>query len=183
MTKKNTETTNVYERVSKSELFAYMNSSLPTMPEKERLHKAFLRNVDLFKTIRYGKTIILGSGSAKKYIEEERKSNLFQFIVWALFFSVGAGLLMFAAHTIDKQPVLNFSDIMLLFLMISAEGFVASRLIQTFSDKRTLNISEEHIDRGINPDYYEINVEVEDNVSYKTFTQDDNIVIVRTQNT
>lgn len=183
MTKKNTETTHVYDRVSKSELFAYMNSSLPTMIEKEYLHQAFLLNLDLFKTIRYGKTIILGSVAAKKYIEEERKSNLFQFIVWALFFSVGAGLLMFAAHTIDKQPVLNFSDIMMIFLVTSAEGFVFSRLIQTFSDKRTLNISEEHIDRGINPDCYEIKFEVEDNISYETFTKDDNIVIVRTQNT
>lgn len=77
MTKKNTETTNVYERVSESELFAYMNSSLPTMIEKEYLHQAFLLNLDIFKTIRYGKTIILGSVDAKKYIEEERKSNLF----------------------------------------------------------------------------------------------------------
>jgi hypothetical protein len=183
MTKRNTKTTNVYERVSKSELFAYMNSSLPSMPEKARLHQAFLRNVDLFKTIRYGKTIILGSDAAKKYIEEERKTNLFHFIVWALFFSVGAGLLMFTAHTIDKHPVLSFSDILKLVVMVSAEGLVASRLIQTFIDKRTLNTSEEHIDRGINPDYYEINFEVEENISYKTFTQDDNIVIIRTQTT
>jgi hypothetical protein len=183
MTKKNIETTNVYERVSKSELFAYMNSSLPSMPEKARLHQAFLRNVDLFKTIRYGKTIILGRDAAKKYIEEERKSNLFQFIVWALIFSVGAGLLMFLSHTIDKHPVLSFSDIVMLFVMTSAEVFVASRLIQTFVDKRTLNTSEEHVDRGINPDYFEINFEVEDNISYNTFTQDDNIVIIRTQTT
>jgi hypothetical protein len=183
MTKKNTTTTNVYERVSKSELFAYMNSSLPSMPEKARLHQAFLRNVDLFKTIRHGKTIILGSDAAKKYIEEERKSNLFQFIVWALLFSVGAGLLMFIAHTIDKHPVLSFSDIMMLVVMLSAEVFIVSRLIQTFIDKRTLNTSEEHVDRGINPDYYEIDFEVGDKVSYNSFTDDDSIVIVRTQNT
>lgn len=183
MTKENTETTNVYERVNKSELFAYMNSSLPTIPEKELLHMAFLRNVDLFKTIRYGKTIVVGRDAAKKYIEEERKSNLFQFIVWALLFSVGAGLMIFIAHTIDKHPVLSFSDIMMLVVMMSAEVFVVIQLIQTFSDKRTLNTSEEHIDRGINPDYYAIDFEVGDKVSYNSFTDDDSIVIVRTQNT
>lgn len=183
MTKKNTDTTNVYERVNKSELFAYMNSALPTVPEKERLYRAFLRNVDLFKTIRHGKTVILGSDAAKKYIEEERKHVFLQFMVWAAFVAVGGSLLIGFANTISRHPIITFSDTMLLIIMGCAEILVAGFFIKTLVDKRTLDISEEHVDRGINPDYFEIDFEVGDNVAYHSFTKDDNLVIIRTQRT
>jgi hypothetical protein len=183
MFKKNIDTTNVYERISKSELFAYMNSSIPSLPEKDRLHRALLRNVDLFKTVRHGKTVVLGSDAAKKYIEEERKTNLLHFIVWAIFVAVGAALFVFIANTIGKHPVISFSDVVLLILMTSAEVFVVFKLMQTFFTKSLLTISEEHIDRGINPDYFEIDFVVGDKMSYNSFVDNNSLVIVRTQHT
>lgn len=180
MTKKNTDTTNVYERVSKSELFAYMNS-LASTPEKDRLYRAFLRNVDLFKTIRHGKTIILGIDAAKKHIENKMRHVFIQFLTWAMFVSVGACMMVWFALTINQYPVITFSNILPLILMGFAELFVVVFLIRTLVEKKKLNISEEHIDRGINPDYFDINFEINGDVSYHSFTDEQNIVIVRTQ--
>ena len=183
MFNKNVDTTNIYERISKSELLAYMNSSIPSLPEKERLHRALLRNVDLFKTIRHGKTVVVGSEAAKKYIEEERKTNLLHFIVWAIFVAVGAALFVFIASTIEKHSAISFSDIVLLILMTSAEVFVVFKLMQTFFTKSLLTVSKEHIDRGINPDYFEIDFVVGEKASYNSFIDNDSLVIVRTQHT
>lgn len=150
-----------YDKIKQADIFALMNS--PDLSDKERdvLYDAFKEKNELFTTVRFGKTLVVNQVVAKNYINSDfhRFSSIKKFSACLALFT----LLFFTISTsqIDYNPV----SLVLAFLHLSI--FAANLLIafHYHSKECLLELSEEHIDRAINPrspNYNHVDIEVPD---------------------
>jgi hypothetical protein len=159
MKNKSNDTTHVYERISKQELFSFMNSPEASESERGRLYSAFIQNADLFKTIRHGKTIVLGIKAAKKYISDTKKElNMLLIAMIVALLSV-LSVVVLMTEIISYRSI-NFFDISVFIALFVITVFFIVYLFIVGKEFDVLNMSEEHVERGLIMDKYNINFEI-----------------------
>lgn len=162
MAKKSIHTTLVYEKLNKEEVISYIESRDMTDNEKSSLSDALSKDEDLFKTSRFGKTIIVNKHIANNFILADKSMANFRIVMYSILLcgSFGLFLLALAMPISQNRNSVDLSDIILAVLSFSLVISMFCLFYDTLKDMRKVIISESDIDRSLSVLNSDINIEI-----------------------
>lgn len=161
MSKKTVDTTYIYERLNKEEVLSYMESKDITDNERGGLQTSIKVGFDLFKTVRFGKNIVVGKNIADKFIAADKSMLTFRTVIYSILLLGSFGLFILALFIPQSQHrTIDLSDILFSGLTFGLIICAFSLFYGNLKDTKKLIISKDRIDRSTSILNEDVNIEL-----------------------
>jgi hypothetical protein len=161
MSKKTVDTTYIYERLNKEEVLSYMESKDITDNERDGFHTSIKVGFDLFKTIRFGKNIVVGKNIADKLIAADKSMLMFRSVIYSILLLVSFGLFVLALFIPQSQQrTIDLSDILFAGLTFGLIICAFSLFYENLKDTKKLIISKDRVNRSTSILNEDVNIEI-----------------------
>lgn len=161
MSKKKINTTYVYEQLTKDDVTSYIESKDVTDNERYSFHTSIMKGFDLFKTVRFGKNIVVSKNIADKFITADQGMLTFRTVIYSILLFGSFGLFILALLIPQSQHRgITLSDVMFAGLTFSLIICMFSLFYGNLKDTKKLVISKDHIDRSTSLLNEDVNIEI-----------------------
>jgi len=161
MSKKIVDTTYVYERLTEADVRSYIESKDVTDNERDGFQHSITKEIDLFKTVRFGKNIVVSKRIAEQFIVDDNAVLKFRTVVYSILLLGSFGLFILALLIPESQHrAVNISDILFSGLSFSLILCMFSLFYGNLKDIRKLIISENNIKNSVSVANDDINIEI-----------------------
>lgn len=161
MSKKNVDTSYIYERLNKDEIISYVESKDVTNNERYNFQTSILKGFDLFKTVRFGKNIVVGKNVANKFIIADKSMLIFRTVMYSILLFGSVGLFILALFIPESQHrSFNLSDIVFTGLTFSLIVCMFLLFYGNIKDTKKLAASKERIGRSTSILNENVNIEI-----------------------
>lgn len=161
MSKKTVNTTYIYERLNKDEVLSYMKSNDVTDNEKTSFHTSVVKGFDLFKTVRFGKKIVVGKNIADTFIAADKSMLMFRTVIYSILLLGSLGLFILALFIPESQQrTIDLSDILFSGLTFGLIICSFSLFYGNLKDTKKLIISQDLVNRSTSILNEDVNIEI-----------------------